>query len=313
MAEARDALTALAPVLRVRPELQDFCRFGGDWRSSHDAEAQGWAAFHVVTRGACSVERPERPPVSLQAGDVLLLPHGDGHVIYGGDGRRSGRPIATSQGDAISIKQTEGDVETVLICGRLHLESASENLVLRALPSAIVLKLAGDDTCSRLVELMRQELDRDRSGAAAIARDLASALFVMMLRQYLETDRPAGGLLVLLTARETGRATAAMLGDPARAWSLDELAAVAAVSRATLVRAFRKIGGMAPLAFLTEMRLAIARNRVAQTGEPFAEIALSVGYQSETALSRALHRRFKVRPGALRRASRPSVELTVSA
>jgi AraC family transcriptional activator of mtrCDE len=310
MSEARDALSTLAPVLRVRPELQDFCRFGGDWRAPHDRQAQGWAAFHVVTQGACWVELSDQPPMSLEAGDVLLLPHGDGHVVYGGAGRQGGRAVTAVQTNAIRIKQTEGaDVETELICGRLHLESASENLVLQALPHAIILKLAGDDACSRLVALMRKELDGDRPGAAAISCDLASALFVMLLRRYLETDRPLEGLLTLLTARETARAAAAMVNNPATDWTLDELASLAAVSRATLVRAFRKISGLPPRALLTEVRLGIARNRIAQTSDSLAKIAADVGYQSEAALSRALHRRFATRPGALRRTARTAAEV----
>ena len=51
MPMAGDALTLLAPMLRVRPELQDFCRLGGDWRSVHSSEEKGWAGFHIVTRG----------------------------------------------------------------------------------------------------------------------------------------------------------------------------------------------------------------------------------------------------------------------
>jgi len=303
MSGDRDALTILAPALRVRPELQDFCRFGGDWRAVHDPEERGWAAFHIVTQGSCLIERTGQPPVALKAGDVLLLPHGDGHVVYGnGGGRTAFREISYTYRDYIRIKQTEGsDVDTELVCGRLHLESASENLLLRALPHAIVLDHAGSEACSGLVAMMRDELDRPRPGSAAVAGDLASALFVMLLRSYLATDPPAEGILVLLNARETGKAAAAMLHEPARDWGLDELASIAAVSRATLVRAFRKISGMPPQAFLTELRLGIARNRLAQTSDSIAQIAADVGYQSEAALSRAFHRRFAMRPGAMRR------------
>jgi AraC family transcriptional regulator, activator of mtrCDE len=304
MAGDRDALTILAPALRVRPELQDFCRFGGDWRAVHDPEERGWAAFHIVTRGQCLIERTGQPAVSLKAGDVLLLPHGDGHVVYGGGGRTAFREISYTYRDYIRIKQTEGDeIDTELVCGRLHLESASENLLLRALPHAIVLDHAGSEACSGLVAMMRDELDHQRPGSAAVAAHLASALFVLLLRSYLETDPPAEGVLALLSARETGKAAAAMLRDPAHDWGLDELASIAAVSRATLVRAFKKISGMPPQAFLTELRLGIARNRLAQTPDPIGQIAADVGYQSEAALSRALHRRFAIRPGAMRKAS----------
>ena len=309
-----DALTLLAPMLRVRPELQDFCRFGGDWRSVHAAEERGWAAFHIVTKGTCSVERAGQPSVQLEAGDVLLLPHGDGHVVYGGEGRMDFRAVTVTYRDYIRIKQTDDiAIETELICGRLHLDSASENMLLKTLPHVIVLRLGGLPSCGQLVSTVREELEQDRAGAAAIARDLASALFVMLLRQHLEADPPADGLLALLGARETARAAAAILGDPARDWSLDELASIAVVSRATLVRAFRRISGMPPQAFLTEVRLGIARTRIGQTSDALGQIAVDVGYQSEAALSRALYRRFATRPGAMRRTSNKAVEVVLPA
>ena len=193
-----DALTLLAPMLRVRPELQDFCRFGGDWRSVHAAEERGWAAFHIVTKGACSVERAGQPSVQLEAGDVLLLPHGDGHVVYGGEGRMDFRAVTVTYRDYIRIKQTDDiAIETELICGRLHLDSASENMLLKTLPHVIVLRLGGLPSCGQLVSTVREELEQDRAGAAAIAHDLASALFVMLLRQHLEADPPADGLVAL--------------------------------------------------------------------------------------------------------------------
>ncbi|MEO6841393.1 MAG: AraC family transcriptional regulator [Bradyrhizobium sp.] len=303
MPPPEDALTLLAPLLRVRPELQDFCRFGGDWRSAHSSEEKGWAAFHIVTRGACQVERTGRPPVRLEAGDILLFPHGDAHIVYGG-GRHEFRDVSVTYRDYVRIKQTEGvAVETELICGRLHLETTAENLLLAALPRVIVLHVAtqiGLDHCRGLVAAIREELEQGRAGAAVIARDLASALFVILLRQHLADKPPADGLLALLGHRETAKAAAAMLRKPAHDWALDELADLAAVSRATLVRAFRRICGMPPLGFLTELRLGLAHDRIAQTTDTFGRIAEEVGYQSEAALSRAFHRRFAIRPGALR-------------
>jgi len=177
MTPPRDALSVLAPMLRVRPELQDYCRFGGDWRSAHAAEGQGWAAFHIVTKGACVVERAGQPPTRLEAGDVLLLPHGDAHVVYGGDGMGPLRATYAIDREAIRVRQTVGeDVETELVCGRLHLESATDDMLLRLLPHVIVLPLAGQRASAGLVDTIGEEPELDRPGAAAIARDLASAL-----------------------------------------------------------------------------------------------------------------------------------------
>jgi AraC family transcriptional activator of mtrCDE len=153
-----------------------------------------------------------------------------------------------------------------------------------------------------MLESVRDELDSDRAGAAAIATNLASALFMMMLRAHLETSGTSEGLLRLLRHRPTARAVLGMLREPARDWTLDELAACAAASRATLVRAFRAAIGCPPLAFLTEVRLGLARQQLLRGTASVAQIAEEIGYRSEAALSRAMYRRYKVRPGQLRRA-----------
>jgi hypothetical protein len=36
--------SGLAPLLRVRPELQQLCRFGAQWVSDHAAELDRWGA-----------------------------------------------------------------------------------------------------------------------------------------------------------------------------------------------------------------------------------------------------------------------------
>jgi AraC family transcriptional activator of mtrCDE len=147
---------------------------------------------------------------------------------------------------------------------------------------------------------IRDELDGARLGAFAIATDLASALFVMMLRTHLEASVPAEGVLRLFNQRMTAQAVLAMMHDPVRAWTLDDLAQTAAASRATLVRAFRKATGMAPLAFLTDLRLGLARQRLGRDAASMGQIAAEVGYQSEAAFSRAFLRKYGVRPGKLR-------------
>lgn len=303
-----DALSGLAPFLRVRPELQDVCRFGGNWASAHDAEKSGWAYFHIVTRGSCALERPGCGPMTLETGDILLLPHGNAHIVRAREpGERPAPPAAVDYSNAIRIKTSVGiAADTELICGRLHFAAAPENLVVAALPDVIVLSVGREQRLSTFGLLMtriRDELDDDHMGAATIAENLASALFIMMLRDHLEAAPPPNGLLSLLGQRSTAQVVLAMLKEPARDWGLDELAKVGASSRATLVRAFNKAAGIAPLAFLTELRLGMARQKILSSEASLGQIADDVGYHSETALSRAFHQHYGIRPGQLRRSA----------
>lgn len=304
-----DPLTAIAPLLRVRPEIQDICRFASRWDAEHPAEPSGSAQFHIVTKGRCFLEHRDGEPLLLEAGNLLLLPHGDAHVVRSESrGGPSSAPIRIEFNNAVRIKtniEGENESDTELICGRLKFNAAPENLIIGALPPAIVLRLeSGELHRMRLfVRAINEELEGGRPGAAAVAEDLASALFVMMLRRHLDQAPCSNALMKLLVTPPSARAVTAMLMAPQRAWTLDALATEARVSRATLVRTFRETAGLAPFAFLSDLRLELARHRLASTKVSLARLAAEVGYESESSFARAFRRRFGVSPGSSRSSS----------
>lgn len=301
-----DTLSGLAPLLRVRPVLDDVCRLGGAWTSPHEPEPNGHAYFHIFTQGCALLDRHGTGVLRLEAGDVLLLPHGDAHTTRAVESAGHAQSVTTVRRiGELRLKTTVGvepDVE--LVCGRLSFEGAPQSLILAALPDTIVLRVGLQPLASRyspLVAGIRSELTDIRPGSIAIASDLASALFIMLLRAHLEASASAEGLLRLIGQRVTAQAVLAMVRDPVRAWTLDELASIAAASRASLVRAFRKAVDMAPLEFLADLRLGLARHRLRTDTSSLDQIAVDVGYQSQAALSRAFLRKYGVRPGSLRR------------
>jgi AraC family transcriptional activator of mtrCDE len=302
-----DALSSLAPLLRVKPVLESLCRFGEQWASGHAPEADGWAPFHLVTRGECRIDRPGEPSQSLQAGDIAVLPHGGAHVMRGVTTLASITTVPNLrkyETSAITVKtNTDAEPETEVVCGRLRFELARHNLVLAALPGIIVLRSTASADMRRLQQMMadiREELAAAQPGALAIATDLASALMVLVLRLHVAQQKIGGGLLALLGQRQAARAAIAMIEQPERGWSLDELADVAGASRATLVRLFQKSIGAAPLEFLTDLRLNLARNKLTSSSQSMMEIAAAVGYQSESAFSRAFSRHFGIPPSEAR-------------
>jgi len=184
------------------------------------------------------------------------------------------------------------------------------SLVTAALPKAIVLSIGRGDLFDRmrmLVQAIDEELQAARPGAATIATELATALFVMMLRLHFEQSASSSGILRLLASWSSvravtamSRAVTAMLRAPAHPWTLDALAAEAHVSRATLVRIFRREGDLPPLGFLSELRLGLARQRLSSTTGTLAQVAAAVGYDSESAFARAFRKRYGISPGRLR-------------
>lgn len=309
-AAAVDGLSLLAPLLRVRPELESLCRFGAQWWRPHDAVGGGWAPFHMVAAGVCYLDLPGHAPVTLNAGDIALLPHGGAHTVRGAatpanhvSALATASPLSEHNG-VIDIKRAaDGGTGTELICGQLRFDQAPDALVLSTLPSLIVVRggCARTQRVGTLLMALHEELSQVLPGAVAVAGDLASAALVMVLREHFAANPADSALLRLLAHRQTARLVAALLADPARPWTLDEMADAAHTSRATLVRLFQREAGMAPLALLAELRLTLARQRLATTNDALIDVALDAGYQSESAFSRAFRRRFDMPPGEARR------------
>ena len=309
MYDEAEIFRELAPLLRVRPEIKDICRFGAQWASQHDAQARGWAAFHIVTFGGCLLDGGDRVGIPLKAGDAVILPHGGPHTVRARPtmpGPATLIRIARRLHDEILIKtNVDGEPDTKIICGRLFFEHARGNMVLAALPSVVVLAADRGSEGARLraiIETISAELEEDRLGAAVVAASLASSLMIFAFRAHFEAARGSGGILALLAAPQTARALAAMLTELDRDWTLGDLAMQASASRATLVRLFQAAVSVAPLAFLAELRLTVARHRILSSNSPLKLIAEDVGYQSEAAFSRAYRRRFGQPPRSDRKA-----------
>jgi AraC family transcriptional activator of mtrCDE len=302
----QDPLSALAPLMQVRRvEVQEICRFSGGWQSVHDAQAPVWAHFHMVTKGRCRLALPDGHRLTLDEGSLLLVPHGGAHTLS--SARGSGVASAETRVDyvgALPLKtNTFSSSETELICGRLQFDAGPSGLSAFALPAAIVINVRSRQSRGHMRDLVRmidEGLKTASPGAVAVASHLSSALFILMMRAHFEEGVAARSLVALLNCASCARAVNAMMNRPARSWTLDDLANIARVSRATLVRDFRKAAGIAPLAFLTELRLVLARQSLVSSQTSLQQIALSVGYLSDSAFTRAFSRRFGKTPGSMR-------------
>jgi AraC-like DNA-binding protein len=109
------------------------------------------------------------------------------------------------------------------------------------------------------------------------------------------------GWLAGINDRIVGAALRALHADPARAWTLEELSRVAGAPRSVLAERFPQLVGQAPMQYLAQWRMLLATNLLVRSNAPLARIAEEVGYQTDTAFSRAFRREYGVPPAAWRR------------
>jgi AraC-like DNA-binding protein len=137
---------------------------------------------------------------------------------------------------------------------------------------------------------------------------LAEVLFIEVLRLFSQEAPPAQrGWLAGVSDRLVGAPLKAMHAQPAYAWTIENLARHSGTSRSVLAERFQELVGTAPMQYLTQWRMLLAASLLSRTQPPLSSIAEQVGYQTDTAFSRAFRREYGAPPATWRRrrASRP--------
>jgi len=131
---------------------------------------------------------------------------------------------------------------------------------------------------------------------------LAEVLFIEVLRLYMhEQGDGRTGWLAGVGDRIVGAALKELHVRPSHAWTVEELAREAGTSRSVLAERFQQLVGSSPMQYLTQWRMMLAANLLSRSNAPLARIAEDVGYQTDTAFSRAFRREYGAPPAAWRR------------
>jgi len=272
--------------------------------------------FHLVTEGRGTAGLDGGSAVPLEAGDVIVFPLGDAHVVGNGTGARtvnyeSELRRILAQGLRVARAGGGGDV-TRFVCGYLSCDPKLSRIFLAALPSMFKVNVRKEGTGRWLEQAIRYSVtdaDPSRAGQQAVLARLAEALFIETLRCYIAA-LPAGQTGWLAGARdpEVGRALGLLHGSPAKPWNLAKLACDVGVSRSVLAQRFRFFLGEPPMTYLTRWRLQLAAQMLQTTSHSVSEIAAAVGYDSEPGFNRAFRREHGAPPARFRKAFRSPTE-----
>jgi AraC family transcriptional activator of mtrCDE len=304
-----DALSQLVATLDLRGRMDLRCLFGPGFSVPHAPVGPWRAPFHVALAGECEVWLPaQRRAIPLRQGSLLVLPHGDAHVVRGVTARR-GPAIRQVDGPVLPLKTNLAQPDAValdLLCGEFEFTGRRRSSVLDALPEHIVVPFdatPGAAWLRGLVGMMAHEIEGRQPGAAAIVAGLCGTLFTLALRAHLAQQPQQRGVLGLMARERLAPALQAMLAEPQRAWTVDELASRCHLSRATFARQFQQAAGCGPIELLTTLRMELASRLLAQGAQDSASVGEAVGYRSEAAFNRAFARHAGVTPGRFRRAA----------
>jgi len=267
--------------------------------------------YHVISEGACHVEVQGLAPLNMKAGEVILFPHGDQHVLMSSPGL-SPMQITTelvtklTRRDAIANVRYGGDgARTRLICGFFASDAALSSHLMARFPKVMHSRLDADGAVALLPKSVRPSGNGPRPGAGAVLGKLCELLFVDAIRAYLESAPDLEGWLAGLKDRYVGEALALIYGRPERSWTLESLAKAVGVSRTALADHFVRCTGLAPMQYLSQWRLQLAADALAQSDEAPKTIAGKAGFASASAFNRAFKREFGVPPVEWRRKRRP--------
>jgi AraC-like DNA-binding protein len=239
--------------------------------------------------------------VALAPGDVIVFPHGDAHVMSS-DPKLHSEPATPGRFPETVTLGDGGEVTATFVCGFLGCDRRPFNPLLSTLPHQLHLPGLSSGWLQSFARQVVEESQARRVGADSVLTRLAELMFVEVLRRYIETLPPEQrGWLAGLRDDAIGRALGLLHGDPAHAWTLDELAAGVAMSRSVFADRFTTLVGQPPMQYLAHWRMQLAASRLAAGSAKIAAIAEQVGYESEEAFSRAFKRLMGVSPGAWRR------------
>lgn len=223
---------------------------------------------------------------------LYLLTQGALEFIQPGAVRRVASPsIVICRSDlSHRVSAAEEEVPAQLVHARVAIEGPAGILLFNEFSEPVVLSLAQTDAAlSQAVALISSELASPRCGQPALLNRAGDILFIGLLRHLVAHPASGSGLFNGLADPRIARSLVAVHHAPQEDWTLERMAAEAAMSRTAFANSFRDVMGQTPGKYLGLLRLAIARAAVA-SGQGLKKAAKQSGYASASALSRALSR-----------------------
>lgn len=299
-----DPLSHVIRLLRPRAVFSKGISGAGRWGVRYADFGQ--PSFCAVLEGRCRLAVDGHDPITLEQGDFLLLPVTPGFTMSGFEPvtpRFIDPKLSPAPTQEVRHGRTDGDPDVRLLGGYFVFDSPDAALMLALLPAMVHVR--GVDRLSALVRLVGEEATGQKSGRDLILARLVEVLIIEALRSAGE-GKAHKGLLRGLADGRLAEAIQHMHGDPARPWTVAQLARTAALSRSAFFERFTRAVGLPPMEYLLAWRMAVAKDLLRRRDATLDKVAEQVGYGSASAFSTAFSRYVGLPPGRYARRQEPA-------
>lgn len=284
----RDPLSEVVRLLRPRAAFANVICGKGNWAVRYSE--YGLPSFCIVLDGSCRLIVDGHEPIAIKAGDFILLPTTPAFTIS------SFAPappiyldpnnIANAHGE-LRYGEQDGVPDMRSLGGAFLFDCADSSLLVSLLPK--VVHVQDSLRLAQLVRMVSEESAEQKPGSAFILSRLVELLLVEAMRSATAGNAPPG-LLRGLGDERLARALTQMHTHIDRAWTVAQLAKVAALSRSVFFERFTRMLGAPPKEYLLAWRMEIAKDLLRDNELAVSEIAERVGYGSTSAFSVAFSR-----------------------
>jgi len=290
-----DPLSEVITLLQPRAVFSRRISGAGRWGVRYSAF--GEPSFCAVLEGSCRLAVEGHRPLTLEAGDFVLLPATPGFTMSGFE------PARLEQLDPKIMSKLVGELrhgtrggrpDVRVLGGWFAFDSPDTGLLVSLLPSLVHVR--GVERLSVLVRMVGEEASESRPGRDLVLIRLVEVLLIEALRAAPGDDAPPG-LLRGLADERLAPAIRQIHNQVARSWTVPMLAKSAALSRSAFFERFTRTVGLPPMEYVLSWRMAVARDLLRRQDMPVGEVAERVGYGSASTFSTAFSRHVGQPPG----------------
>ena len=292
------SLDRLLTALDVAPHAFSVCRIQTGWRMTFPVFKV--ITVHFVLQGTGHLRVSDAKPLPFAPSSVLVIPALQPHWV-GDAGPAAGVGPAAEKCDLIGDGLVEftagnGTGDTLLLCAAVSAPHDAALGLFDLLRRPVVDDLAASGIPAMIFEMMRSEVAHAGLGTRAMCQALMKQALITLLREHWLSIADGSLLIAAVNHPRLTRTVAAIIERPNAHHTVDSLASLAGMSRASFSDHFSRAFGLGPIEFVQKTRLRVAARLLEVTDLPIKAIAASVGYAGSRSFSRAFEAAYGTLP-----------------